>query len=143
MSNTGDGEVYIDDVTFYNEDTKRINVIYIRKLMKPKDFMEFVPERKEMKDFSPCLTDPKNWPLVFKAINQGHNAFSMEYFLPGSPLKEIIKKSAHENPDNLVTSNNGTATVNFYGARTGKKHLKIAVEGIVWKKKDIKAIELE
>ncbi len=143
MSNTGDGDVYVDNVTFNNEDTKRFNVIYIRKIIKPNDFMEFMPNRKEMEDFRPCLVPSKNWPLVFAAINHGNKDLSMEYSLSGSSLKDIIKKAAYEKPDDLVTSNNGTATINFYGARMGYKHLKIAVEGIVWVKKDVNTINLE
>jgi hypothetical protein len=58
-------------------------------------------------------------------------------------LEKLIKPSAHEKPENLVTSNKGTATFNFYGTRTGRNHLKIAVVGIVYKKKDIEKIDLD
>jgi hypothetical protein len=105
--------------------------------------MEFVPKRKDIEGFSPSMVDPKDWHVVFAALNHSNKDLSMEYLLPGDPFEEIIKKAAHEKPDHLVISNNGTATVNFYGARTGKKYLKISVKGMVWKKKGVNEITLE
>jgi ligand-binding sensor domain-containing protein len=40
LCNTGDGEVYINDVTFYNDDTKNFDVFYIHQIINPKEFME-------------------------------------------------------------------------------------------------------
>ena len=138
--NDGDGEIYVNDVTYYDNDTKKIKIDYVNNVVKPGQFLEFRQKRKDLNGFVPLMADPGKWDQVYYALNKSFPGLSSEYSLANSTFLEIIEKAAHENPDNLVKTS-GMATVNYYGLRqnVAQSH-KIDVIGIVWKNKLLKSI---
>lgn len=135
--NNGDGEIYVNSVSYYDEATKRIKVDFINKAVKPGEFLDHRPKRSELGGFTPLMTDPENRDQVFYAINKSFPGLSVEYGLPGSDFLGVIEQSAHANPENLIRTQ-GTATVRYFGSKNATLQTEaVSVIGIVWRSKDL------
>ncbi len=138
--NDGDGEIYLNDVSYFDENTKKIKVDFINSSVPPGKFLEFRPKRQDLDGYVPLMAHPDGWNQVYYAVNKSFPGLSVEYSLPNSQFLKIIERSAHENPDHLVKSN-GVATIHYHGSK-GNTLLteEVKVVGVVWKHKSLRSI---